>query len=252
MKEYKGFLFLALGLATINIVFSLLDPQIIRLLIDNYATKASEIPKPDFIRGVILLLIAFVGVAFVSRIAKNFQDYFVSSITQHVGADMYAQSVSHTFSLPYSIFEDRRSGEVLQKMQKARLDTQVLITSLVNIIFLAMVGMTFVIIYSFLVHWTIGVTFLFSIPLLGIFIYSVSKRIGIAQRDIVKESAELAGATTETLRNVELVKSLGLEKQEIERLNKVNTKILGLELKKIRFIRLLSFLQVTIVNAIRA
>jgi ATP-binding cassette, subfamily B, bacterial len=165
---------------------------------------------------------------------------------------MYAQSVDHTFSLPYEIFEDRRSGEVLQKLQKARLDTQVLITSFVNILFLSIVSMVFVIIYAFIVHWTIGVTFFLIIPLLGIFVYSVTGRIRIAQRNIVKESAELAGATTETLRNVELVKSLGLEEQEIKRLNEVNTKILGLELKKIRFIRLLSFLQGTIVNAVRA
>lgn len=252
MRKYKRFLILALVLASINIIFSLLDPQIIRLIIDNYATKITELSQEEFIRGVLLLLVAFVGVAFISRIAKNFQDYFVSSITQHVGTDMYAQSVDHTFSLPYSIFEDTRSGEVLQKLQKARLDTQVLITSFVNILFLAMVGMSFVIIYAFFVHWTIGVTFLFSIPLLGIFIYSLTGRIRIAQREIVKESAELAGATIETLRNVELVKSLGLEKQEIKRLNKVNTKILGLELKKIRFIRLLSFFQGTMVNAVRA
>jgi len=196
LKNYKGFLLLALALASINIIFSLLDPQIIRLLIDNYATKISELSREEFIQGVLILLVAFVGVSFISRIAKNFQDYFVSSITQHVGTDMYAQSVDHTFSLPYSIFEDQRSGEVLQKLQKARLDTQALISSLVNILFLAMIGMLFVIIYSFFVHWAIAVTFIISIPLLGIFIYSISGRIRESQKEIVKESAELAGATT--------------------------------------------------------
>src|SRR3989344_6928016 len=133
LKKYKKLLAFSLLLATINQLFSLLDPQIIRLLIDNYATNFNELSKQEFFSGVLLLLGGFVGVAFVSRVAKNFQDYYVNAVTQHLGTDMYAESVEHTFSLPYSVFEDRRSGEVLQKMQKARQDSQILIEKSINI-----------------------------------------------------------------------------------------------------------------------
>src|SRR3989344_4809992 len=252
LKKYKKLLAFALLLATINQLFSLLDPQIIRLLIDNYATNFNELSKQEFFSGVLLLLGGFVGVAFVSRVAKNFQDYYVNAVTQHLGTDMYAESVEHTFSLPYSVFEDRRSGEVLQKMQKARQDSQILIEKSINIVFLSMVGMTFVLVYAFYVHWLIGLTFILSMPTMGVFIFVISKRVGKYQKIIVKENAELAGSTTETLRNVELVKSLGLESQEIQRLNNTNDKILALELKKIKYIRLLSFIQGTVVNAVRA
>lgn len=251
IKKYKKLLVIALVLATINQVFSLLDPQIVRILIDNYATNFEDLSRAEFFKGAGLLLIAFVGVAFISRTAKNFQDYFVSAITYNVGTDMYAEGVNHTFLLPFGVFEEHKSGEVLEKLKKARLDTQAVIGSSINILFLSLVGITFVIIYSFTVHWSIAVTFLAAIPSLGLFTFMVSKRIKVAQKEIVKESAELAGATTETLRNVELVKSLGLENQEIKRLNDVNKKILNLELKKIRYIRLLSFLQGTIVNGVR-
>ncbi|MEM3113175.1 MAG: ABC transporter ATP-binding protein [Candidatus Pacearchaeota archaeon] len=252
IKRYKWFIILALSLAAVNQVFSLLDPQITRLLIDNYAVKYSELSRDVFLKGVLLLLLGYIGVAFVSRVAKNFQDYFVNSITQRVGTDIYSDSVKHAFSLPFVVFEDRRSGEILQKMLKARQDTQKLIESMINIVFLTLVGMVFVLIYAFYVHWSIGTTFLISIPFMGFFIFFISKKIRIAQTEIVKESAELSGSTTETLRNVELVKSLGLEDQEISRLNNVNKKILKLELKKVKYIRLLSFVQGTIVNAVRA
>jgi len=251
VKKYRKIIFLALILATINQVFSLLDPQITRILIDNYATKFDQIAPSDFMKGVLLLLLGYVGVALVSRIAKNFQDYFVNSITQHVGTDMYSDSVKHTFSLPFMVFEDRRSGEVLQKMLKAREQSQKLIESAINIVFLSAIGMIFVLAYAFYVHWSIGLTYLVSIPFMGGIIFFISKRIRTSQILIVKESAELSGATTETIRNVELVKSLGLEDQEINRLNAVNEKILKLELKKIKYIRLLSFIQGTIVNATR-
>jgi ATP-binding cassette subfamily B protein len=252
LLRYKKLMFGALLLATINQVFSLLDPQVFRLIVDRYALKATTMPRHEFVTGVLLLLLAYVGVALVSRIAKNFQDYFVNVIAQRTGAQLYERSVSHSFSLPYAVFEDQRSGEILQKMQKARADAQSLITNFVNLIFVSLVGLVFVTIYGFTVHWSIGTVYALLAPSLGTLMFFISRRIKAQQRVIVTQTAELAGSTTETLRNVELVKSLGLEHQEIERLNRVNAGILDLELKKVRFLRFYSFLQGTIINSTRA
>ena len=252
LKEYKKILFLALFLAAINQIFSLLDPQIFRLIIDNYATHANTLKRDVFIKGILLLLLASIGVALVSRIAKNFQDYYVNVITQKVGTSMYARSVNHTFSLPYEVFEDQSSGQLLQKLQKARLDTQTALQSFINVAFLSLIGILFVVIYAFTVHWFIGLAYFLLIPIIGIFTFTLSKKIKQAQKSIVAESASLAGSTTETLRNVELVKSLGLESQEINRLNSVNDKILNLELNKVKLIRKMSFLQGTLINALRS
>jgi ATP-binding cassette subfamily B protein len=252
VSRQKKILIGALLLAAINQVFSLLDPQIFRLIVDNYASKASTLNYTDFFHGIIILLLASMGVALVSRIAKNFQDYYVSIITQRVGASLYAESIQHSFSLPYSAFEDQRSGELLLKLQKARSDAQSLIAGFVSVIFLASVGIIFVISYAFTVHWLIGLVYVLMIPTVGIAQFLLTTRIKGAQREIVSQTAALAGSTTETLRNVELVKSLGLEDQETKRLNQVNEQILGLELKKIKLIRALSFVQGTLINTIRS
>ena len=78
LKQHRLLILLALFLAAINQVFSLLDPLIFRHIIDRYATRYDQYTTGQFIRGVLLLLGAAVGVAFVSRVAKNFQDYFVN------------------------------------------------------------------------------------------------------------------------------------------------------------------------------
>lgn len=252
IKKYKKVLMGALILATINQVFSLLDTQIFRLLIDNYAAKAGELAQPEFIQGVLFLLLLSVGAAFVSRVAKAFQDYYINVLTQRTGTNLYAQSVNHAFSLPYSIFEDQRSGEFLNKLQKARTDSQTLINSLVNIVFLSLVGLIFVIFYATYVSPIVGLVYLLTLPTLGTVTFVLSKKIKEAQQAIVKETAALSGSTTETLRNVELVKSLGLESQEVQRLNNVNEKILSLELKKVKMVRKLDFVQGTFTNALRA
>jgi ATP-binding cassette subfamily B protein len=252
LKQYRKLLGLTLALATINTVFSLADPQIFRLIIDHYVSQIAVISHADFLRGVGFLLAASVGAAFISRVAKNFQQYYENVVTQRVGTQLYAHSVTHAFSLPYAVFEDQRSGELLQKLQKARLDGQQLIVSFVDIVFVSLVGIVLVIGYAFYVHWLIGLLYFLIIPILGSVLFVIGRKIKTIQKAIVIESANLAGSTTETLRNVELVKSLGLEEQETARLNMVNDKVLNLELSKLVLIRKLSFTQGTLVNAMRS
>ena len=175
IKKQRALLAGALLLAAINQIFSLLDPQIFRLIIDNYATKFSSFSAHEFLIGVSLLLLGSMGVAMVSRIAKNFQDYYLNIVTQRVGASLYAHSIRHSFSLPFSAFEDQRSGELLQKLQKARTDVQNLIMSFVGIIFLTSVGMLFVVVYAFTVNWILGLTYLSIIPLVGFAQFFLSK-----------------------------------------------------------------------------
>ncbi len=242
---------LALLLAAINQIFSMLDPWIFRIVIDEYATKYDHYTTEQFIRGVLLLLAAAVGVAFVSRVAKNFQDYYVNVITQKLGASIYTDGIRHSLLLPFSDFEDQRSGTTLGILQKVRSDTERLISASVNVLFTTLVGVVFVTIYAISVSWVIAPIFFSSIPIIGLISSLLSKKIKKIQKIIVTETTSLAGSTTESLRNIELVKSLGLGQQEINRLNSTTDKILALELKKVRYIRTLSFLQGTIVNFLR-
>ncbi|MFN8153700.1 MAG: ABC transporter ATP-binding protein [Bacteroidia bacterium] len=251
LKGYWKLIVLALLLAAINQVFSLLDPYIFKHVIDDYVTQFGKFSKPEFFRGVGLLLLAAVGVAFVSRIAKNFQDYYVNVITQRIGAKIYADGIRHSLELPYEVFEDQRSGETLGKLQKVRSDVEKLISAFVNILFTSVVAIIFVTVYAVNVHWLIAPVYFGVIPLLGILSSVLSKKVKKIQKVIVAETTALAGSTTESLRNIELVKSLGLSGQEISRLNATTDKILQLELKKVRYIRSLSFVQGTFVNLLR-
>jgi ATP-binding cassette subfamily B protein len=250
-KQYWKLVLIALLLAATNQIFSLLDPLIFRHVIDGYATKYHQYTQAQFIRGAGLLLLAAVGVAFVSRVAKNFQDYFTNVIVQRLGAKMYSDGIRHSLDLPYQVFEDQRSGETLGKLQKVRSDVEKFITAAINTIFISLVGLVFVMIYAVGVHWSIAPAFLITVPLLGIISSVLSRRIKKMQKTIVAETTALAGSTTESLRNIELVKSLGLAQQEVVRLNGITGKILKLELKKVKYLRSLSFIQGTAVNALR-
>lgn len=257
LKSYKWLIGLALLLATINQVFSLLDPYIFGRIVDLFAdhphTANNGLPRPqsEYVQGVILWLLASVGVAMVSRIAKAFQDYFVNVIIQKFGARIYTDGLRHSLRLPYQQFEDQRSGETLAVLQKVRTDSEKFITSFVNVLFVALIGVIFVMVYAFSVHWSLVFVYFGGSLILGWLINVLSRKIKTIQKTIVKETTMLAGATTESLRNIELVKSLGLTHQEIRRLNSTTIRILMLELKKVRSVRIISFIQGTFVNFLR-
>ena len=251
LKRYKPLIALALFLATINQVFSLLDPYIYGKIIDRYAQKHTQFTEHEFVYGVGLLIAAAIGVAMVSRIAKAFQDYTLNLIIQKFGAAIYTDGLKHSLGLQFQEFEDQRSGETLNILQKVRIDSEKFITNFINVFFTSLVGIVFVFIYSFSVYiWLIPIYF-FATWLLGFITSILSKRIKAVQKNIVKETNMLAGSTTESLRNIELIKSLGLTQQEVLRLNDATMKILKLELKKVKDIRSISFVQGTFVNFLR-
>jgi len=191
-------------------------------------------------------------VAMVSRIAKNFQDYFMNVVVQKFGARVFTDGLKHAMKLPYQEFEDQRSGETLGILQKVRTDTEKFINYFINVLFGVIIGVAFVFVYAAIwIHWTVPLVYLTGIMLLTFISNVLSKKIKIIQKNIVNQTTSLAGSTTESLRNIELVKSLGLTQEEVNRLNQNTYKILGLELTKVKRIRSISFIQGTFVNTLR-
>ena len=256
LKPFKWLVILTLVLAGINIGFSLVDPIIFGRLVNlgfDYNSNPQKYPKFfwDFANPVLWLLLLSISVAMISRIAKAFQDYFLNLITQKFGATVFTQGLQHAMKLPYQEFEDARSGETLMILQKVRIDTEKFVAAFINIMFPVIVGIVFVAVYAVSIHWSLPVIYFGGIFLLTIVSNLLSKKVKTVQKNIVTQTTALAGATTESLRNIELVKSLGLTEQEVTRLNKNTFKILGLELTKVKRIRSISFVQGTFVNTLR-
>ena len=259
LSRYKLMIVLAMVLAAINQGFSMLDPLLAGKLLDRFVNHPHTVDKlgtvqrdmGEYLRGSLGLIGLLIGVAMVSRIAKNFQDYTVNVVIQKFGARLYTDGLRHALRLPYQEFEDQSSGQTLSVLQKVRTDCEKFINSFFNVLLPSVIGITVVIGYTLKLSPMLPLIYIGGAVVLSMLISVLSKRIKIVQKTIVKETNALAGSTTESLRNIELVKSLGLTQQEIRRLNATTIKILKLELKKVRSIRTISFIQGTFVNLLR-
>ncbi len=254
LKKYRKLLSVSIILATINQVFSLANPQIFRILIDEFANAdvIATLSQTEFMKGVWFWLLIGVWAAAISRIAKTFQDYYVNLMSQKIWASIYADSIDHTFHLPYKVFEDWKSWSLLDKLQKARWDIQKFLESMINVAFLTSIGILIVMGYWFYVHRLIWTVFALMVPTLALTTIHLSKRIRNAQKNIVKASSELAWATVENIKNVTLIKSLWLEEQEISHLNGVNDTLIWLEIEKLKLVKSITFWQGTLINILRS
>ncbi|WP_308006245.1 ABC transporter ATP-binding protein [uncultured Chryseobacterium sp.] len=262
LKPYKWLIIISLILAAVNQVFSLFAPAITGNILDklvthpNFFDKEKTLPRnmedylygTDIYHGVFYFLGLLIGTAMISRVAKAFQDYVVNVIIQKFGAKIFTDGLKHSMRLPFQEFEDQRSGETLSILTKVREDSVKFINNFINVFFGILVSIIFVSVYAIRLHWSIMPVYVVGIIFIAVVTNLLSKRIKTIQKNIVTETTNLAGSTTESLRNIEIVKSLGLTNQEVERLNNNTYKILNLELRKVKSIRSLSFVQGTLVN----
>ena len=251
LKKYNRLLISAIGFAAVARIVSLLDFKIFRLLVDDFIVKSKVLGRAEFVSGIMVLLLVLAAIALVTRFSKYWQYYFSNLATQKISSDLYAGGLSHVFLIPYRNFEDQKSAEIMQKLNHARETIQIFIFSFINGFFLSVLGVVVVIIFAFAVDPLLGAAFLLVSSVLMAVIFVLSFKTKSAQRAINRKTTILAGAATETLRNVELVKGMGLEWQETARLHAANDELLRLNIRKIDLIRRLDLIQGLLINSAR-
>jgi ATP-binding cassette subfamily B protein len=251
LKPHRPLIFLSLVLAALAQLLSLVDPIIFGKIIDDYASNPKKHPQNELVSGVLFWLGVAIGIAMLARLAKAFQEYTTRLAVARFGTQIFNDGLRQTLRLSFQEFEESRSGETLSILQKLKTDTERFVNSFINVIFSSVVGVGFLVWYSITKNWMLIPVFVIGILVLGSLTGLLSKKIKTIQRSINRETNKMSGVITESLRNIELVKSLGLTFSEIRRLRLQTKKIFDLEMIKVKKVRTLSFLQGTTLNLLR-
>ncbi|MEO6667860.1 MAG: ABC transporter ATP-binding protein [Ferruginibacter sp.] len=251
LKPYRWLVLLSLILAAVAQMLTLFDPVIFGKIIDDYALNPNGKSETELVNGVLFWLAVATGIAILARLAKSFQEYLLRLVVQKFGMQLFNDGVRQTLRLSYQEYEMQRSGETVSNLQKVRTDIERFLNAFVNIIFSSVVGICFLIWYAVTTHWALIPVFVIGVLVLGGLTGLLSRKIKSTQRTINRETARLAGTITESLRNIELVKSLGLTYPEIRRMREYTQKIYDLEMIKTKKVRLLSFLQGSTLNILK-
>ena len=251
LRPQKKSILLALLFAAINQILSMIDPIIFGRIIDQYGKPTVSIQQNDLIKGVLTWLAIAVGVALLARLAKAVQDFYTGLSVQKLGLQVFDDGLKQTLRLSFQEFEEQRSGETLSILQKVKADLQRFMQSAVGVLFTSLIGICFLLWYAVTKNWMLIPVFLVGVVFLGSLTGLLSRKIKLIQRSINRETSVQAGLITESLRNIELVKSLGLTFPEIRRLKERTKNIFDLEMYKVRQVRSLSFMQGTVMNILK-
>lgn len=251
LKPHRNLVILALFLAALAQLASLIDPVIFGYIIDKFASPKQVYAEGQLVGGIIRWLLIALGVALLSKFFKALQDFFTRKAVALFGMQVFNDGLKQTLRLSFQEFEERRSGTTLSILQKVKTDAERFINSFITVLFSSLVGMAFLLYYSLSKNWLLVPVFLVGIVILGSLTGLLSKRIKTVQRSINRQTDTQAGVITESLRNIELVKSLGLTFAEIRRLNAQTLKIFNLEMYKAKRVSWLSFLQGNMLNLLK-
>ncbi len=251
LQPQRGLIAISLVLAAISQLLNLIDPIIFGKIIDQYANRIDSRTEEELMNGVLGWLGIAIGIALLARVARSFQEYFTRLAVQKFGMQIFNDGIRQTLRLSFQEFEEKRSGETLAVLQKVRTDTQQFVNSFITILFSSVIGVGFLVWYSISKNWLLIPVFVIGILVLGSLTGLLSKKIKSTQRSINRETNRMAGVITESLRNIELVKSLGLTFPEIKRLKAQTFKIFELEMVKVKRVRTLTFLQGTILSILK-
>jgi ATP-binding cassette, subfamily B, bacterial len=251
LKVRKGLVLLSLLLATVSQLMNLIDPIIFGKIIDEYALNPNNMPANKLVREVSFWLLVAVVIALGARVAKAFQEYYTRKAVQQFGMEIFNDGLKQTLRLSFQEFEEQRSGETLSILQKVKTDTEKFVNTFINVLYSSAIGIGFLTWYSVTKNYLLVPVFVVGVLVLGSLTGMLSKKIRTVQRSINRETNKMAGVITESLRNIELVKSLGLTFPEIRRLKIQTAKIYDLEMQKTKRVRTLSFLQGTALNLLK-
>lgn len=252
LRQHSRLVAASMFFSAVGVTLSLIDPIIVRILIDRYAKESGRPDDVEFFLGLAGLLALAVFAATLSRLCKNRQETLVVRAAQQVGAELYADGIERVLAMPFSAFESANGGDLLARIARARQDVERLITTSINTVFVAVLAIAIAMAYAFWVHWMIGTFMLISVLAVSSAGTHVSRKIRSMHYDVVKETSSLTGAATESLRNVELVKSLGLEHQEIARLRAGTFRLIAIEMRKLGYLHRMTLMKGTVTSLSRA
>jgi ATP-binding cassette subfamily B protein len=243
LKPFRGWLALAMGLAAVAQVLGLFDPIIFGRIIDQFAVNPGGRGEAELVRGALKWLVIAAAIGAAARAFHALTDYVTRLVVQKFGLAVFDEGLRQTMRLPYHEFEETSSGHVLSTLAKVRHDNERFISSFIGVLFSSVVGVAFLVWYAVAKHWALIPVFLLGVVVLGGMTGLLSRKIKTIQRAVVSETNKMSGAITESLRNIELVKSMGLTYPEIRRLKGFTRRIFGLEMQKVKRVRSLAFMQ---------
>src|SRR5512135_2493747 len=257
LKPHSGALVLALIAVLGEGLANLLEPWPLKIVFDdvlrakpghgwlNQFIQRTAGGEPDAILG--FAMTAVLAVALLGAISSYTEKYLSTSIGQWVTHDLRRMLYSHVqlLSLPYH--DQKQTGDLISRVTSDIDAVQSFIVSgLLSVLIdsLTLFGMVGVMLYM---NWRFTLIALSVVPALFLVVYSYTRRIKKASREVRKKEGEIVSVMEEVLSSIRVVKAFAREDYEVQRLEERSLEAIEVSLQARSLkARLLPFVEVIV------
>ena len=248
VRPYKYKIWVIFLLVTIGTLASLADAQFMRYLFDHFLTN---LETSNIFRDLFLFVLLWISAALIARVFNTISNYYVKHYTDKMGLELFYKGYNHLIELSLGFHESNKSGEIIQRLNKARQDITQLFDILINTFFQNFVIFIVVFGYTLYLHWGLALVIFVNLPLFAFTTWWKTKQIRLKQEEINQKLEKISGSATESLQHIYLIKALGTEDNERELVKESDELRHRLNQEKIKVQNQLQFIQGTLIQVSR-
>src|SRR5215467_1073808 len=175
--------------------------------------------------------VAVFAIAVLDAICTYGEKYLTTSVSQWVSYDLRLTIYSHVQRLSLAFHDKKRTGDLISRVT-SDIDAiqSFIMNGLLGVLINAMtlLGMIVVMLY---VNWKFTLIALSVVPVLFAMVYSYTRRIKAASREVRKKEGEITSVVEEVLSSIRVVKAFAREDYEVERLEKESLEAVDISLR---------------------
>ena len=227
LKPYWKQLILVLICIAISSIFNLMPSILMGKIIDEGLIGQN-------MRLLIIYIVASLSVTLFANLIGVAESYINTWIAQHITFDMRNQMFSHLQSMSQRFYTTNNQGDIITRMTSDIDGVESVITGTFKSILSNSITLIFALIAMFQKNWILA---LLGIAVIPLFVFP-TRRAGKTRWTLTREAQEcndeVNGILNETLSvsGQLLVKLFGKEKQEYERYENVNRRMINLNIKE--------------------
>ena len=223
---------LALGFVAIagESLANLLEPWPLKIVLDDVLrSKSSNAWTMRIVHAFLgydkMALLKFacaavLAIAVFDAICTYGEKYLTTSVGQWVSYDLRLSIYSHIQRLSLAFHDQKRTGDLISRVtDDIEAIQSFIMNGLLGVLINAMtlVGMIGVMFY---LNWRFTLIALSVVPALFVIVYSYTRRIKKASREVRKKEGEITSVVEEVLSSIRVVKAFAREDYEVQRLER--------------------------------
>jgi len=228
LRPHTGALVLGLLAVVGESAANLLEPWPLKIVLDNVLrSKTSN----GWLNGVIhrvagydplsilkFACVAVVGIAILDAISSYAEKFLTTSVGQWVTHDLRRALYSHLQRLSLAYHDQKRTGDLISTVTSDIDSIQSFITSGLLGVFINMITLIGMVVVMLCLNWQFTLIALSIAPALFAIVYTYTRRIKKASREVRKKESEIVSVIEEVLGSIRVVKAFAREDYESKRL----------------------------------